>query len=86
MCLMRGRENPAAVLLMDTAPASRGRVSGEALARAEWSPAALAAGRGAGPPIKCGAASPAATIRAKPATVAAAQAGLCRSLDAIGDR
>src|SRR5262245_51755894 len=44
----------------------------------------MAAGRG-GCPVKWGAASPAEAIRAEPATVAAAQAGLCRSADAIGD-
>ena len=74
--------------LMSPAPACRSScVSGRALARWEWSPPALsmAAGRG-GSPIQWGAASPTATIRAAPATVAAAHAGLCRSTDAISDR
>src|SRR5262245_23520908 len=64
-----------------------GCVTGGALARGEWSPRAwsIAAGRGACP-IQWGAASPAEAIRAEPATVAAAHAGLCRSADAIGDR
>jgi hypothetical protein len=42
----------------------------------------MAAGRG-GSPIQWGAASPAEAIRAEPAKVAAAHAGLCRSTDAI---
>src|SRR5205809_4131307 len=85
---MRNRENPAVALLMGPVPACRlGCVSGRALAWGEWSPPALsmAAGRG-GSPIKWGAVSPAEAIRAEPATVAAAHAGLCRSADAIGDR
>ena len=86
---MRGREDPAVALLMGPVPACRSScVSGRALAWWEWSPPALsmAAGRGADSPIQWGAASPAATIRAKPATVAAAHAGLCRSTDPISDR
>jgi hypothetical protein len=45
----------------------------------------MAAGRD-GSPSQWGAVSPAEAIRAEPATVAAAHAGLCRSADAIGDR
>jgi hypothetical protein len=78
---MRGRE--------ESAPAGRlSWVSVWGLAVEEWSPPALskAAGRGGGSPIKRGAVSPAEAIRAKPATVAAAHAGLCRSADAIGHR
>src|SRR5215831_5001264 len=85
---MRSRENPAMALLMGPAPGCwLGCASGQALAVGEWSPPAwsMAAGRG-GSPIKWGAASPAAAIRAEPATVAAANAGLCRSAAAIGDR
>src|SRR5215831_15458830 len=64
-----------------------GCVTGGALARGEWSPRAwsIAAGRCACP-IQWGAASPAEAIRAEPATVAAAHAGLCRNVAAIGDR
>jgi hypothetical protein len=86
---MRGREEPAVALLISPVPAGRlSCVSVWALAVGEWSPPALsmAAGRGGGSPIQRGAASPAAVIRAKPATVAAAHAGLCRSADAIGHR
>jgi hypothetical protein len=89
MRLMRGREEPAVALLISPVPAGRlSCVSVWALAVGEWSPPALsmAAGRGGGSPIQRGAASPAAVIRAKPATVAAAHAGLCRSADAIGHR
>ena len=75
-------------LLISPVPAWPSCVSVWALAVGEWSPPALsmAAGRGGGSPIQRGAASPAAVIRAKPATVAAAHAGLCRSADAIGHR
>src|SRR5947207_7838266 len=78
----RKRENPAVVLLTGPAPACW---LDWALARWGWNPLALsmAAGR-SGPPSKCGAVSPAATIRARPATVTAAHAGL-RSADVIGD-
>jgi len=75
-------------LLMAPAPACRlSAVSVWTLASEEWSLPALsmAAGRG-GSPSQWGAASPAEAIRAEPATVAAAHAGLCRSADAIGDR
>jgi hypothetical protein len=44
----------------------------------------IAAGRG-GSPSQWGAVRPAEAIRAEPATVAAAHAGLCRSADATGD-
>src|SRR5215831_10477309 len=68
----RKRVNPAVVLLTGAAPPCR---LDWALARWEWSPLALAAGR-SDPPSRCGAVSPAATTRARPATVTAAHAGL----------
>jgi len=85
---MRGREDPAVALLIGPPPAWRlSCVSVWVLAWGEWSPPELsmAAGRD-GSPSQRGAASPAETIRAKPATVAAAHAGLCRSADATGHR
>src|SRR5215471_1215353 len=85
---IRDREKLAMALLMASAPACRlSAVSIWTLAWGEWSPPALsmAAGRG-GCPSQWGAASTAEAIRAKPATVAAAHAGLCRSADAVGHR
>jgi hypothetical protein len=86
---MRDREKLAMALLMAPPPACRlSAVSVWAPAVGEWSTLALsiAAGPGGGSPIKRGTASPAETIRAKPPTVAAAHAGLCRSADATGHR
>jgi len=61
-------------------------MAGWALAVGERSPPASPIAAGRGPcPIQWGAASPAEAIRAEPATVAAAHAGLCRSAAAIGD-
>src|SRR5262249_46436245 len=89
MCLRCGREEPAVALLLGPAPACRlSCVSVWALAWGEWSPPALsmAAGWGGGSPIQRGAASPVDSIRAKPATVTAAHAGLCRRTAAMGRR